>query len=110
MNILLSVRDWAIQVFAAIAFSLGALMYYCIFYQSKLIPRWLSSWGFLGAALWLATALLSMFGQIGPFSTAKVLLAIPIAMNEMVLALWLIIKGFNPSAIASESVRQIQTR
>lgn len=105
--LLLSVRDWTIQVLGAIAFSLGALMYYYIFYQSKLLPRWLSGWGFLGAALWLAAALLSMFGQISPFSTAMILLAIPIAVNEMVLAVWLIVKGFNSSAIASGSVKQI---
>lgn len=104
-TLLLSVRDWAIQVLGAIAFSLGALMYYYIFYQSELIPRWLSGWGFLGAALWLAAALLSMFGQISPFSTAMILLAIPIAVNEMVLAVWLIVKGFNSSAIASRSTK-----
>jgi hypothetical protein len=105
-TLLLSMRNLMIQTLVSIAFSLGALMYYYIFYQSKLIPRWLSGWGFMGVALWLAAALLSMFGQIIPFSTAMILLAIPIAVNEMVLAVWLIVKGFNPSAIAAESVHE----
>ena len=104
-TLLLAVRDWAGHGIASIAFPLGALMYYYIFFQSKLIPRWLSSWGVLGAVLSLTAALLSMFGQIVPFSTNAILLELPIGINEMVLAVWLIVKGFNPSAIASQSAK-----
>ena len=104
-TVLLAVRDWAGQVLGAIAFSLGALMYYSVFYRSKLIPRWLSGWGLLGAMLWLAAALLSMFGQIDPLSVTRALLSLPIAANEMVLAAFLIVKGFNPSALTSESAQ-----
>ena len=102
-TLLLAVRDWAGHGLASIAFPLGALMYYYIFYQSKLIPRWLSSWGILGAVLSLAAALLHMFGLVDPFSTNAILLELPIGTNEMVLAVWLIVKGFDLSAIASGS-------
>ncbi len=101
---LLAVRDWAGKL-SIIAFTLGALMYYYVFYQSKLIPRWLSGWGFLGAALSLAAALLAISGQIIYFSTVFILLQLPIGVQEMVLAVWLIVKGFNPSAIASGSAK-----
>jgi len=84
-----------------IVFSLGALMIYYLFYQSKLIPRWLSVWGLIGAILYLATGLFAMF------SVDFGILLAPLALQEMVLAVWLIVKGFNPSAIASESVKQI---
>ncbi len=70
---LLAVRDWAGKL-SIIAFTLGALMYYYVFYQSKLVPRWLSGWGFLGAALSLAAALLAISGQIIYFSTVFILL------------------------------------
>jgi hypothetical protein len=101
---LLAVRDWAGKL-SIIAFTLGALMYYYVFYQSKLIPRWLSGWGLLGAALSLAAALLAISGQIIYFSTVFILLQVPIGVQEMVLAVWLIVKGFNPSAIASGSAK-----
>ncbi|MBU2535380.1 MAG: DUF4386 domain-containing protein [Chloroflexi bacterium] len=103
---LLAVRDWAGKL-SIIAFTVGALMYYYVFYQSKLIPRWLSGWGFLGAALSLAAVLLAISGQIIYFSTVFILLQLPIGVQEMVLAVWLIVKGFNSSAIASGSAKQI---
>jgi hypothetical protein len=74
-----------------IVFSLGALMIYVLFYQSRLIPRWLSIWGLLGAILYLATGLMSLFGLNLEF------LLYLLALQEMVLALWLIVRGFNPS-------------
>ena len=85
------------------AFSLGALMYYYIFYQSKLVPRWLSVWGLIGVTLGIADALFIMFGIYVSSSPISILLDLPIFVNEMVLAVWLIVKGFNSSAIASES-------
>ena len=93
-------RSWAGFVFGVGAFSLGALMYYVIFYQSRLIPRWLSGWGLIAATLSLAAALLVMFG-VKPLSPFFTVLILPIFFNEIVLEGWLIFKGFNPSAIAS---------
>jgi len=72
-----------------IVFSLGALMIYYLFYQSKLIPRWLSIWGLIGAILYLASGLFVMF------SVDFGILMAPLALQEMVLAVWLIVKGFN---------------
>ncbi len=85
-----------------IAFSIGALILNYLLYQSKLIPRFISVWGLIGAVLLLAAGLLGMFG-LSPASMISIILTIPIGLNEMVLAVWLIGKGFNLSAIASES-------
>ena len=71
----------------AIVFSLGALMIYYLFYESRLIPQWLSLWGLVGAILYLAVPLLGMFGMELGFLMA------PLALQEMVLAAWLIVKG-----------------
>lgn len=104
--LLLAVRSWAGFVFGVISFCLGAAMYYYVMYRSMLIPRWLSAWGLAGLALLFSMALLIAFGErpSGP-SGLLVLLAVPIALQEMVLAVWLIVKGFNPSAIASLSAK-----
>ena len=101
-TLLLAVKDSA-GMLSVVTFTMGALMYYYVFYRSKLIPRWLSGWGIVGAALSLACILLTMFGQLIPFSTVFILLQLPIGLQEMVLAVWLIAKGFNQTAIASLS-------
>ena len=80
-------------------------MYYYIFFQTKLVPRWLSGWGLIGIILIIVTSMLVMFRVIGPMSTTQIVLAVPIAVQEMVLAVWLIVKGFNSSAIASLSAK-----
>jgi hypothetical protein len=82
-----------------IVFPLGALLFYTVLYQSKLIPRWISGWGLIAAILWLAVGLLGMFHVITPMSTIQVVLSLPIALQEMVMAVWLIVKGFNLSPI-----------
>jgi len=92
--VLLAGYHWAEYVGGPLAFCLGALIYYFIFYQSRLIPRWLSGWGLIGIVLLLATTILVIFGEIAAFSTFQVLLALPIGVQEMALAVWLIVKGF----------------
>ena len=79
----------------AIPFALGALMFSLLLYQSRLVPRWLSAWGLVGAALYILPALGNMFGL-----SLGVLMA-PLALQEMVLAGWLIARGFNPAALAA---------
>jgi len=100
--LLMAARDSLGEV-AVLAFGVGALLYYWVFYQSRLVPRWLSAWGLLAIALLVASGLLVILGLVEPMSTTQVVLAFPIFLQEMVLAVWLIAKGFNPSAIAPES-------
>lgn len=107
---LLTVHDLAAFVFGVLAFCVGALMYYYIFYQTKLIPRWLSIWGLVAIVALLSAALFTAFdGEPFSISGNLILLALPIALQEMVLAVWLIVKGFNPAAIASESAGEDMT-
>jgi hypothetical protein len=93
---------WVANVGSLLAFSIGCLLYYIIFYRTKLVPRWLSGWGLVAGILSMLSCLLVMFGLMAPFSTEQVVLALPMLPQEMVLAVWLIVKGFNPSVIASE--------
>ncbi len=103
-HLLLTVDDLAGFVFGVLAFCVGALMYYCIFYQTKLIPRWLSIWGLVAIVALLSAALITLFdGEPFSVSGSLIVLALPIALQEMVLAVWLIVQGFNPSAITAGS-------
>jgi len=103
-ELLLAVGDWAGHVVLDVAvFPLGALIFYGLLYQSKLVPRWISGWGLIAAILYWAAGFLIMFALVIPMSTMAVVLNLPLALQEMVLAVWLIVKGFNSSAIASGS-------
>jgi hypothetical protein len=91
--LLLGAKDWA-GIVEQFPYGLGALIFYFTLFQSELIPQWLSGWGLVGAALILAMGLLRMFGH------PVIYLAIPIILNELVLAVWLIVMGFDSSEIA----------
>jgi hypothetical protein len=95
-NLLRGAGDLPLTVFA---FGLGALIFYYLLYQSKLIPRWLSVWGLIAIALHLATGVLILFGLQIPFSDLNSVMNFPIFLQEMVMAVWLITKGFNPLAM-----------
>ena len=90
-----------VDVGLLLAFSLGGLMYYLVFYRSRLIPAWLSAWGIIGVVLLMVATVLIIFDVIDPSSAGQIVLAIPIAVQEMVLAVWLIVKGFNRAALAA---------
>jgi hypothetical protein len=98
-TLLLAANDWT-SVVENFPYGLGALILYYALYQSELIPRWLSVWGLVGATLLLAMGLSRLFSQ----SETVTLLALPIILNEMTLAVWLIVVGLDSSAIASAVV------
>ena len=93
-TLLLAERYWAFQM-VTFALVLGALMFYYMLYQSRLIPRFISVWGLIGALAVLATAMLDTFG-ISPGSLE--FLGVLMLANELFLGVWLIVKGFNSSA------------
>jgi hypothetical protein len=79
----------------AILFSIGALFIYYIFYKTKLIPTWLSLWGIVGAIIYLADGIFSLFIFNTEFEFFKYILGV----QEMIMAGWLIVKGFNKTAL-----------
>ncbi len=93
-TLLTAVRGSITANVTAIVFSIGAAIFYYLFYRSRLIPRWLSVWGLVGAALYLAAPVLELFG-----SPLGALMA-PLAVQELVLAVWLIARGMD-SPLAS---------
>ena len=92
---LTGVREDAILA-GVFAFILGALMYYYVLYRSRLVPRWLSGWGIAAGFPMLIACLLAAFSHTPV--TSYTILILPIAVQEMVLAAWLIFRGFSPGA------------
>lgn len=82
---------------------INTLMYSYLLFKSKLVPRPLAGMGLTGAILVLAYAMLVLFGVVVHGSSPATALVVPIALYEMFLAVWLIVKGFNPSAAVFSS-------
>ena len=101
--------DWLSHGAMLLSWCIGAFMYYSLFYQYRLVPRWLSVWGLVGIGLVTIGGVLVMLDVIPGFGTVQMLLNLPILPQEMVLAVWLIAKGINPSAVASGAAKQRRT-
>jgi len=84
-----------------IVFSIGALFIYYLFYKTSLVPAWLSLWGLIGAILYFSYPVLFMLGfDIG-------IVQLPLAIQEMVMAAWLIVRGFEADGIEALSSKRV---
>ncbi len=97
-NLLLALQNWSFEIGTLIFLGLGGFFIYYPLYELKLVPRVLTLWGIIGAACVLLYGLLSLFGLTADSITLNVLAA-PIAIQEMVFAVWLIVKGFTGQEI-----------
>jgi hypothetical protein len=100
VTLVLAAREALGQV-GVLAFAVGATMYYWLLYRSRLVPRWLSAWGLVAVASLVVSVVLVISGVVEPMSQPQILLAAPIGVQEMVLAGWLIAKGFRPAAVVT---------
>ncbi len=96
-SLLVAERATAAGLLIPVFFSLSAVLFYYLMYQSELVPRFISLWGFIGVASIVTLNLLDE--GIGPLFV----LALPIILNEIFLGIWLMVKGFNASAFVSPS-------
>jgi len=87
--------DWTGYLGAQMIFSISALILNLAFLRNGLIPRWLSLWGLIGVPLMFASGLLVMFESLNSSASTLNLLVVPLAVQEMAMALWLIVKGFS---------------
>jgi hypothetical protein len=104
-SLLHAVYKWAFMFGPLIFLGINTMMYSSLLYKSKLVPRPLAALGITGAALVFGYGMLVLFGVAVQGSDLWMILAMPIACYEMILAGWLIVKGFNPSAIVVSSLK-----
>jgi len=100
---LLAARDWTDLIGTQLVFGVTALILNLSMFRSLLLPRFISIWGLIGAALAIVSTLSIMLLDLDPFSTTSIVLLLPIAVQEMVMAIWFIVKGFNLAEFAEES-------
>jgi hypothetical protein len=91
---------WAFWL-SIVVFAVGALVFYPVLYKSRLVPRWISIWGFGAAVILLTGVVLPELGLLAAFSgvALELVFVLPIPLNEITLAIWLIAKGFNRSVL-----------
>jgi hypothetical protein len=93
-SLLLALQNWSFEIGTLIFLGLGGFFIYYPLYELKLVPRILTVWGLIGAACVLLYGLLGLFGLTADSEIISILAA-PIAIQEMVFAIWLIVKGFS---------------
>ncbi len=105
-SVLIATNAWS-SLLLGLVFSIGGMMVYALFYQTRLVPRWLSGWGFIGAILYFIAHMDGIFGaqQVLSFNSGLGILMAPLAIQEMVFAAWMIVKGFNQQKIAALSAK-----
>ena len=87
---------------------LAALPFYYFLYRTKLVPRFISGWGFLAALfLIIDQVVLESFGLGLIRISGNPITGIPMGLNEIVLGVWLVIKGFNESVLVSNIQKPI---
>lgn len=103
---LVAVHNWTFLFGPGLAIGVNTLMLAYLMYRSGLVPRLIAVLGLIGGPLVFASSAAVLFGLYAQVSVWGSIAAIPVFAWEMSLAVWLIAKGFNPSAIASLGARR----
>jgi hypothetical protein len=105
-TLLRSARDGLNHVSMMLALIVGDALYYRVLYQTRLVRRWLSGWGFAGLALASVASFHVMSRLIEVVTPTYVALMTVLALQQLVLAIWLIAKGFDESAAVPVRVQE----
>jgi hypothetical protein len=96
---LIGLHDWSFTLGQSLMPAVNALLLGSLLYQSRLVPRALPVLGLIGAPLLIASVVLTVTGVIDYGSGANGLLAIPIALWEFSLGVYLVVKGFRAEGL-----------
>jgi len=102
---LVGIHNWTFLFGPNLILGLNTLMLAYPMYSSRLVPRFIAVLGLIGGSLIFVWGTAVLFGLYTQVSTLGVIAGLPVFAWEVSLALWLIFKGFNSSAIASKSAK-----
>ena len=97
---LVAVHDWAFLLGPGLLPAVNAALLGTLLYRARLVPRAIPLLGLVGAPLLAASAVATVLGIFGQVSVAAAVAALPIALWELSLGVWLVAKGFLPDAVA----------
>jgi hypothetical protein len=92
--------DWLNNGPVPLFWCAAALLYYSAFYQYKILPRWLSGWGLVGIILSILFSLCITLDIVPTIEPFQMIVNLPILVQELVFAVWLIVKGYASPAAA----------
>ena len=95
-TLILGVRVW-VYIIVDYSFGIGFLILSYLLYQLRLVPRFISAWGIIASTWMLTAVLLNLLSPAIPFEISH----LPMILNEVFLAIWLIVKGFNEDKLDS---------
>ncbi|NHZ87340.1 MAG: DUF4386 family protein [Planctomycetia bacterium] len=102
-NVLKATRDYVNHVFMILILCAGNIMFYILLIQSKLIPQWISVWGLISAVLSVIASFLVLFRVVEIITPEYLMLNVPTALLELILGIWLIVKGFDKKVLLTEN-------
>ncbi|MBL7931387.1 MAG: DUF4386 domain-containing protein, partial [Bacteroidia bacterium] len=90
-----AIHDWTFILGPHFMLGINTFIYSYVFFKTGLVPKRLALMGLSGAVLIFIAAILELFSVLQLNSVAVIIMAVPIASYEMILAARLIAKGFN---------------
>ena len=102
-------RDLVNHVALIISLSIGDLLLFAILYRARLVPRWLSVWGLLGAGLAVLASFLVLLRLTGVVTPLYLAINAPLALQSLVLAMWLVTRGFDTKTLTTDRRRDGQS-
>jgi hypothetical protein len=107
---LVAVKDWTFLLGPGLAASINALCFATILRRTGLVPRWMPTLGLIGAPLLAASSTVTLFGGWDQVSSAGLLMALPIAVWEFSVGVYMTVKGFRtPTGDTAEPLFDFET-
>ncbi|MET8047362.1 DUF4386 domain-containing protein [Streptosporangium sp. NPDC005286] len=100
-ELLRTARDLVNHVALIISLTLGDLLFFGILYRSRFVPRWLSAWGLIGAGLAMLASFLVLFRMADVVTPLYLAINAPLALQSLVLATFLITRGFDTKTLTT---------
>ena len=101
---LVALHDWTFLLGPGFAVAIGnGLILGYLMYRSGLVPRGLAVLGLIAGPVLLARFVGILFGVFEPLSVLGAIMVVPEFVWELAFGIWLVVKGFNPAAVASLS-------